>query len=36
VVHLQHSASLVEATVVIGKDFEELMRTWSQAKPSKP
>jgi hypothetical protein len=30
VVHLQHPASLVEATVIIGKDYKELMRTWSQ------
>jgi len=31
VVHLQHPASLVEATVIIGKDYKELMRTWSQS-----
>jgi hypothetical protein len=30
VVHLQHPASLVEATVIIGKDYKELMRTWPQ------
>jgi hypothetical protein len=30
VVHLQNSASLVEATVIIGKDYKELMRTWPQ------
>lgn len=28
IVHLQHPASLVEATVIIGKDYKELMRTW--------
>ncbi len=38
ILHLQHPESLVEATVVIGKDYEELMRTWQQAKqkPAKP
>lgn len=30
IVHLQHPASLVEATVIIGKDYKELMRTWPQ------
>jgi hypothetical protein len=30
VVHLQNSASLVEATVIIGKDYKELMRKWPQ------
>jgi len=30
VIHLQHSASLVEATVIIGKDYKELMRSWPQ------
>ena len=30
VVHLQHPASLVEATVIVGKDYKELMRTWPQ------
>ncbi len=34
VLHLQHPESLVEATVVIGKDYEELMRTWQQPKKS--
>ncbi len=34
-VHLQSESSLVEATVVIGKDYEELIRTWSQSKPQK-
>lgn len=31
IVHLQHPASLVEATVIIGKDYKELMRTWPQS-----
>jgi hypothetical protein len=31
IVHLQHPASLVEATVIIGKDYKELMRTWQQS-----
>lgn len=30
VVHLLHPASLVEATVIVGKDYKELMRTWPQ------
>jgi hypothetical protein len=30
VVRLQHPASLVEATVIVGKDYKELMRTWQQ------
>lgn len=30
VVHLLHPASLVEATVIVGKDHKELMRTWPQ------
>jgi hypothetical protein len=30
VVHLQNSASLVEATVIIGKDYKELIRKWPQ------
>jgi len=30
VIHLQHPASLVEATVIIGKDYKELMRSWPQ------
>ena len=30
VVRLQHPASLVEATVIVGKDYKELMRTWPQ------
>jgi len=34
-IHLQHPESLVEATVVIGKDYEELMKKWSHAKPVK-
>ncbi len=32
VLHLQHPESLVEATVIIGKDYEELMRTWPRQK----
>ena len=38
VLHLQRQESLVEATVIIGKDYEELMRTWPKlkAKPSNP
>jgi hypothetical protein len=36
VVHLQHPASLVEATVIIGKDYKELMRTWSQTEKIQP
>ncbi len=34
--HLRHDAALVEATVIVGKDYEELMRTWSRRKPTKP
>ncbi len=36
--HLQHPESLVAATVIIGNDYEELMRTWpkQKAKPSSP
>ena len=34
--HLRHDAALVEATVIVGKDYEELMRTWSRRKPPKP
>jgi hypothetical protein len=30
VIHLQEPASLVEATVIIGKDYKELMRSWPQ------
>jgi len=30
--HLQRTTSLMEATVIIGKDYEELMRTWQQPK----
>ncbi len=30
VVHLQNPALLVEATVIIGKDYKELMRKWPQ------
>ncbi len=30
VLHLEHPASLVEATVIIGKDHKEIMRTWPQ------
>ena len=30
VVHLQEPSSLVEATVIIGKDYKELMRSWPQ------
>ena len=30
VLHLQESSSLVEATVIIGKDYKELMRSWPQ------
>ena len=33
--HLRHDAALVEATVIVGKDYEELMRTWSK-KPPRP
>jgi hypothetical protein len=36
VVHLQHPASLVEATVIIGKDYKELMRTWPTNKQGTP
>jgi hypothetical protein len=36
VVHLQHHASLVEATVIIGKDYKELMRTWQQTAQNNP
>ena len=38
VLHLQHPESLVEATVIIGKDYEELIRTWPKpkAKPANP
>jgi hypothetical protein len=34
VLHLRQEPSLSEATVVIGKDYEELMRTWPQPSPS--
>ncbi len=30
VVHLQNPALLVEATVIIGKDYKELMKKWPQ------
>ena len=30
VIHLQQPSSLVEATVIIGKDYKELMRSWPQ------
>jgi hypothetical protein len=30
VLHLQQPSSLVEATVIIGKDYKELMRSWPQ------
>jgi hypothetical protein len=30
VIHLQEPSSLVEATVIIGKDYKELMRSWPQ------
>ena len=36
IVHLQHPASLVEATVIIGKDYKELMRTWPQNPHDQP
>lgn|GEM_PF-1741176 len=36
VVHLQHPASLVEATVIIGKDYKELMRKWPTNKQGTP
>ena len=38
VLHLQHPESLVEATVIIGKDYEELIRTWPKpkTKPANP
>jgi len=38
VLHLQHPESLVEATVIIGKDYEELIRKWPKpkAKPASP
>ncbi|HLU69995.1 MAG TPA: LytR C-terminal domain-containing protein [Fibrobacteria bacterium] len=36
VVHLRHPASLVEATVIIGKDYKELMRTWPQRPQNQP
>lgn len=36
IVHLQHPASLVEATVIIGKDYKELMRTWQQSPQNQP
>lgn len=35
VVHLQNSASLVEATVIIGKDYKELIRKWPQDRTQK-
>jgi hypothetical protein len=31
-IHLTHPESLVEATVVIGKDYEELMKKWPHPK----
>jgi len=30
VIHLQEPSSLVEATVIIGRDYKELMRSWPQ------
>lgn len=36
IVHLRHPASLVEATVIIGKDYKELMRTWPQRPQNQP
>lgn len=38
VLHLRSPESLVEATVIIGKDYEELMRTWPKPnlKPANP
>ena len=30
--HLQRTTSLMVATVIIGKDYEELMRIWPQSK----
>ncbi len=36
IVHLRHPASLVEATVIIGKDYKELMRTWPQRTRNQP
>lgn len=36
IVHLQHPASLVEATVIIGKDYKELMRTWQRSPQNQP
>ena len=35
-IHLRHPESLVEATVVIGRDYEELMRKWPHPNPRKP
>ena len=36
--HLQRTTSLAVATVIIGKDYEELMRIWPQPKenPARP
>ena len=34
--HLRHDASLVEATVIVGKDFEELKQAWPRRKSAKP
>jgi hypothetical protein len=36
VVHLNHPASLVEATVIIGKDYKELMKTWPKSQKQQP
>ncbi len=35
-IHLQREAALVEATVIIGKDYEELMRKWPHPNLPKP
>jgi hypothetical protein len=36
VLHLKHPASLVEATVIIGKDYKELMKSWQQTASNQP